>query len=282
MIAAENRGGMAAISDAFTRARHAGRAAFIPYITAGDPDLDTSRRIAGALQRGGADLLELGVPYSDPVADGVTNQRAAERALRAGVTLSSVLDLSAELAGRSAPPIILFTYYNPIHRIGLQEFARRAAAAGVSGVLVTDLPHEESADLQAALQNGDIALIQLLSPTSSDDRMARIARAARGFIYMIARTGVTGERHDLADDLAGSVQRARSVCGRIPIAVGFGISRPDQVATVSGYADGVVVGSALVRLIEEHGRAPDLEDRVEQFCRAMTDRAAPGRGAPDG
>jgi len=271
-----------AIVDAFTRARDAGRTAFIPYITAGDPDLETSRRIVAALQRGGADLVELGVPFSDPIADGVINQRAAERALGAGVTMRSVLDLAAELAGRSAPPLILFSYYNPIYHIGLREFALRAAGSGVSGVLVTDLPIEESADLQAALEHEDVALIQLLSPTSSDERVARITRMARGFIYLIARTGVTGVRTDLAADLADSVQRVRRVAGKIPVAVGFGISRPDQVAAVSGYADGVIVGSALVRLIEEHGRAPDLEERIERFCREMTARVEPGGDAPGG
>ncbi len=264
--------GLSAIEAAFTRAHDAGRAAFIPYVTAGDPDLETSRGIIAALQRGGADLIELGVPFSDPIADGPINQRAAERALRAGVTLKSVLDLSARLAGAQFPPLILFTYYNPLHRMGLREFARRAAGAGVSGVLVTDLPVEEAAELQSALLDEDLGLIHLLSPTSSAERMVRIAREARGFIYLISRTGVTGVRRELPSDLTDSLKRVRSVAGKTPVVVGFGISRPEQVRTVSRHADGVVVGSALVRLIEEFGRAPDLEDRVERLCRELTDR----------
>ena len=276
------RSGAGALEAAFGRARAAGRLAFIPYITAGDPDLDTSARIVAALQRGGADLIELGVPFSDPIADGAINQRAAERALRAGVTLRAVLDLAGRLAGQGAPPLVLFTYYNPIHRIGLREFARRAAGSGVSGVLVTDLPLEESEDLQAALQQEDVGLIHLLSPTSSDERMARIGRVARGFIYLIARTGVTGARSDLADGLADCVRRVRSAAGETPVAVGFGIGHADQVRALTGCADGVVVGSALVRLIEQCGGEPDLERRIERFCRELTGRPVPPDDASGG
>jgi tryptophan synthase alpha chain len=274
--------GVGALKTAFARARAAGRPAFISYITAGDPDLDTSARIVGALQRGGADLIELGVPFSDPIADGEINQRAAGRALRAGVTLRSVLDLAGRLAGQGVPPLILFTYYNPIHRIGLREFARRAAGSGVSGVLVTDLPLEESDDLETALQQEEIGLIHLLSPTSSDERLARVGRVARGFIYLIARTGVTGVRSDLAAGLTDCVRRVRSAAGGTPVAVGFGIGHADQVRALAGCADGVVVGSALVRLIEQFGGEPDLERRIEVFCRELTGRQAPPGDASGG
>jgi tryptophan synthase alpha chain len=259
------------IAAAFARARNERRPALIPYLVAGDPDLATTRSLVQALARGGADLVELGVPFSDPIADGPVNQRAAERALRNGVSLADVLALAAELAAEGAPPIVLFTYYNPIHRMGPEAFATEAQRARVSGVLVTDLPPEEAGDLRAALDAHDIDLIYLLSPTSGRDRVELIARAARGFLYFISRTGVTGVRQELPRELEEQVRAIRAVCP-LPIAVGFGISRAEQVRTVAGFADGVVVGSALVRLVEETANRAALPAAVEAFCRALAGR----------
>jgi tryptophan synthase alpha chain len=258
------------IAAAFAAAKAAGRPALVPYVTAGDPDLETTRRIVGALARGGADVIELGVPFSDPIADGPVNQRAAERALRQGVGLRAVLDLAAGLRRAGAPPIVLFTYYNPIHRMGAGQFAAAAAAAGADGVLVTDLPPEEADELDAALLAAGVDLIFLASPTSTAERVAAIVARARGFLYFISRTGTTGAREDLPADLETQVRAAaRAAGGRLPIAVGFGISDPAQVRRVAGFADGVVVGSALVGLIEAHGAAPGLEETVERFCRGL-------------
>ncbi len=262
---------MSRIAAAFASARAEGRPALIPYVTAGDPSLAATRAIVAGLARGGADIVEIGVPFSDPIADGPVNQRAAERALKNGVTLRSVLDLVAGLRRDASPPIVLFTYYNPIHRMGLATFADEAGRAGVDGVLVTDLPPEEAGDLREALLRNSIDLIFLLSPTSSRDRVELVAREGRGFVYFISRTGVTGAREDLPADLAGQVRAARSVCP-LPVAVGFGISGPEQARAVAAFADGVVVGSALVRLIEETRDAAELPAKAEAFCRALAGR----------
>ena len=256
------------IARAFAAARRQGRCALIPYVTAGDPDLARTRSIARALALAGADLLEIGVPFSDPIADGPVNQRAAERALRKGVTLRSCLDLAAHLRADGGPPVVLFTYYNPIHRMGLEPFARAAGASGVDGVLVTDLPPEEAGDLRGALRASGVDLIFLLSPVSSGERVALVCREASGFIYFISRTGVTGAHEDVPEGLAAQVRAARQTSG-LPVAVGFGISQPGQAAAIAAFADGIVVGSALVRLIEEGAGSPDLEMRIEKFCRAL-------------
>ncbi|MCZ6695951.1 MAG: tryptophan synthase subunit alpha [Acidobacteria bacterium] len=257
------------IRAAFERAHADGRPAIIPYIAAGDPDLVATRSIVGALQRGGADIVEIGVPFSDPIADGPVIQRAVERALKKGVSLRSVLDLCARLTEDDAPPMVLFTYYNPIHRMGTREFAQAAAHAGVDGVLVTDLPDEEADDLDVALLETGIDLIVLLAPTSTRERIERASGRARGFVYFISRTGVTGARESLPEGLEAHIRAIRESCS-LPIAVGFGISTGAQVREVAGFADGVVVGSALVRLIEEFSGAPDLAERVERFCRDLT------------
>ncbi len=257
------------IAAAFAKARVEGRTALIPYLTAGDPDLPTTTVVVRALARAGADVIEVGVPFSDPIADGPVNQRAAERALKNGVGLRSVLRWASGIAREEGiPPIVLFTYYNPIHRMGLDAFAVEAAAAGTSGVLVTDLPPEEAVELRTTLDPRGIDLIFLLSPTSARERVDLVVREGRGFLYFISRTGVTGERADLPADLEGQVRAARER-SHLPVAIGFGISRPEQVRAVAGFADGVVVGSALVRLIEETGASPELPARVEAFCRAL-------------
>ncbi|MFQ5877613.1 MAG: tryptophan synthase subunit alpha [Acidobacteriota bacterium] len=264
-------GAGARLAAAFARATAEGRPALIPYITAGDPDLESTADLVRALARGGADVVELGVPFSDPIADGPVNQRAAERALRNGVSLRSVLAVAARLRREGTPPIVLFTYYNPIHRMGLEAFARAAAEAGVDGVLVTDLPPEEAGDLQAHLEPAGVALIFLLAPTSTPERVETACRRGRGFLYFISRTGVTGARDELPRELEEQVGavRARS---RLPVAVGFGISSREQVRAVSRFADGAVVGSALVGLVERAGPAPDRAARVEAFCRELSGR----------
>lgn len=267
-MTASSVSGAGRVAGAFAAARADGRCALIPYITAGDPDLDRTRSIVRALGRAGADLVEIGVPFSDPIADGPVNQRAAERALRNGVTLRTCLDLAADLRTQGIPPVVLFTYYNPIHRMDPERFARAAAEAGVDGVLVTDLPPEEAEILRSALRAGGVDSIFLLSPTSSRRRIELVCRSASGFVYLISRTGVTGVREDVPEELGGLVQAVRQATG-LPIAVGFGIGHPRQAATIAAYADGIVVGSALVRLIEEHAASPALEGRVEEFCSAL-------------
>ncbi len=262
------RGSSGRIAAAFARARSEGRLALVPYVTAGDPDLAGTHAIVQALGRSGADIVEIGVPFSDPIADGPVNQRSAERALRQGVTLRGTLTLAADLHRDGAPPLVLFTYYNPIHRMGLEAFAEAARAAGLDGVLVTDLPPEEAGDLRGVLEPAGIDLIFLLSPTSTRERIELVARQGRGFVYFITRTGVTGVRDDLPADLEAQVRAVRSACA-LPIAVGFGISSPGQVRTVAAFADGVVVGSALVGLIEASAGAKDLPARVEAFCRTL-------------
>ncbi len=225
--------------------------AFIAFITAGDPSLGRTVEIAIDLQRGGVDVLELGVPFSDPLADGPVIQRASERALRAGTTLASVLDCARRIRERSELPIVLFSYLNPLLRHGLERLAREARGAGVDGVLVTDMPPEEAGGWLAVARGADLDTIFLASPTSPDERLRRIAEASRGFVYAISRTGVTGEREALSSDAAPLVARLKALT-REPVALGFGISTPEQVRAAAAVADGVVVGSALVRFLEEH------------------------------
>jgi len=253
------------IERAFKRAGRRRRAAFVPYITAGDPSLDRSLDVALALERAGADVLELGVPFSDPIADGPTNQRAAERALTAGTTLTGVLELVHELRAASDVAIVLFTYANPVVRFGIERFAEHAAAAGVDGVLFTDVPAEEMPRFRGALRSARLDPIMLVTPTSDRARMKAAARLGCGFLYLVSRTGVTGARGDLDDELAGNVEAARRA-SKLPVAVGFGISSPAQVAQVAAIADGVVVGSAIVNQIADEGDTDRLASRVEAFA----------------
>ena len=235
------------------------------YVTAGDPTAALSTDIVCALDRGGADVIEIGVPFSDPIADGPAIQRASERALRAGATLSSTLDLVAAVRARVRAPIVLFTYVNPVLRMGVDRFVARAADAGVDGVLLLDLPIEESADMHAALDSRGIDQIFLVSPTTTDARLATAARLGRGFLYAISRLGVTGARATVAESAAPLVTRIRQASA-LPIALGFGISRPEHVAGVCAFADAAVVGSAIVQVITDAvnaGRPPAAD--VEKF-----------------
>lgn len=256
------------ISDAFMRLRSEGRRGFIPFITAGDPDLETTRALVVALARAGASVIELGVPFSDPVADGPTIQRSSERALRRGVGLSDVLAVIADARRETDVPVVLFGYFNPVLQFGVERFADEAARAGADGVLVTDLVPEESADFNAALARRGLDQIFLVAPTTSDARLRSIAARASGFVYAVSRAGVTGARTDLSLEAARLVARVREVSD-LPVAVGFGISTAAHVAEVWIYADAAVVGSALVAEIEKHEGRADLVARVGDFARSL-------------
>lgn len=261
---------MSRIGDAFTTARKANRAAFIAYFTAGDPHLGRTPEIAVALRRGGADVLEIGVPFSDPIADGPTNQRAAERALAAGTGLSGVLEAVREIRATEDIPVVLFTYSNPVLRYGVERFADDAVAAGVDGVLFTDVPAEELGRFGPILSGRGIDPILLVTPTSGRDRVKAAARQGGGFLYLVSRTGVTGAQRSLEAELGDHVKMARKL-SKLPVAVGFGISTPSQVAQVAKLADGVVVGSAIVEQIARVGDRDALAEVVQRFVTPLAE-----------
>jgi tryptophan synthase alpha chain len=261
---------MSRIRDAFRAADREKRAAFIPFVTAGDPNLARTVDIARALERAGADILELGVPFSDPMADGPTNQRAAERALDAKTTLSGVLATVEVLRKDVGLPIVLFTYANPVIRYGLEAFAEDASSAGVDGVLFTDVPAEEMAPFETVLGPAGLDLIMLVTPTSGRKRMKAAAQFGDGFLYLVSRTGVTGARQDIDAQLNSNIKLARKA-SRLPVAVGFGISTPEQVARVAARADGVVVGSAIVSRIGALADCDELADEIERFATTLAD-----------
>jgi tryptophan synthase alpha chain len=238
------------ISKRFAALRESGELGIVAYITAGDPTLEATHKFVLALAGAGADVIELGIPFSDPLADGPTIQRASERALKAGTTLAQVIDLVRQIRKSSEVPIVLFGYYNPVLQLGLEKFASTAATAGADGVLITDLTPEEAHDYRQVLAAHHLDTIFLGAPTSTDDRLAKIASASSGFLYLISRTGVTGAKDALPDDLPALLRRARNVT-QLPIAVGFGISLPGHVSVLGGLADAAVVGSALVSEIEK-------------------------------
>ena len=257
---------MSRIDAAFRELRADRRTGLVTYVTAGDPDLERSREILVRLDRAGADVLEVGVPFSDPLADGPVIQRATERAIAAGTTLDRVLRMIADVRSLVQAPLVIFSYANPILRMGVERFVERAKDAGVDGVLTLDVPPEESEDLRAAFYRARIDTIFLLSPTTGIDRIRRASALGTGFLYGISRLGVTGARQEVA-------QSARELAGRIraetamPLALGFGLSRPEHVRAVGEYADAAVVGSALVQVIAEHGQSPALLDEVERYVR---------------
>ena len=269
---------MTAIDRAFRRCRDERRAAFIPFLMAGDPDLPTTERLMGALAAGGADLIELGVPFSDPIADGPVNQAAATRALAAGTTVSGILELVARNRDRLGVPIVLFTYFNPLHARGVERFAEQAAASGVDGVLCVDLPPEEAAaSYIPALAAQGVDTIFLIAPTSDRDRVERIAAASTGFVYYVSRTGVTGERRALAAELAPEIKRLRRRV-RLPLAVGFGISTPEQVAAVGDLADGVVVGAPWCGWSGSWGATPSCRRSWKRGCATWRRPSTPASG----
>ena len=238
------------ISKRFAELRATGELGIVAFITAGDPSLDATHRFVLALADAGADVIELGVPFSDPLADGPTIQRASERALKAGATLAGILDLVKQVREVSQVPLVLFSYYNPVFQMGLEKFAAAASSAGVDGVLITDLTPEESEEYRRILVAHHLDTIFLGAPTSTDERLVKIAACSSGFLYLISRTGVTGAKDALPDDLPTLVRRVRRVT-ELPIAVGFGISLPGHVSVLGGLADAAVVGSALVSEIEK-------------------------------
>ncbi len=251
---------MTRIGDRFCALHAEGRKAFVGFVTAGDPSLERTADVALALERGGVDVLELGVPFSDPLADGPVIQRASERALARGTTLAGVLQVVRRIRQRSALPLVLFSYANPLLRFGLARLAGEARDAGVDGVLVTDLPPEEADEWLGIARQSGLDTVFLAAPTSPDERLTRVAAASSGFVYAISRTGVTGERDALSDDAGPLVARIKALTGA-PVVLGFGLSRPEQVAAAAAVADGVVVGSALVRFLEQHPDG-DVEEQV--------------------
>jgi len=260
---------MSRLSAVFERLKAQKRAGLITYVTAGDPDLPRSARVLEALARAGADVIEVGVPFSDPIADGPAIQRASERALAAGGGLGATLDLVAGGRANGRPPIVLFTYVNPVLKMGLDTFARRAADAGVDGVLLLDLPIEEASAARGVLDGHGLDLIFLVSPTTTDARLAEAARLGRGFLYAISRLGVTGARDRVAASAGPLVARVRAATG-LPVALGFGISTRAHVVEVSRFADAAVVGSALVQVIGDTAAAGgDVPVRVEAFVRGL-------------
>jgi tryptophan synthase alpha chain len=241
---------MSRIGERFRRLREQGRKGFVAFVTAGDPSLDRTVEIAREMEKAGVDVLELGVPFSDPLADGPIIQRSSERALARGVTLARVLEAVRRIRKTSELPLLLFSYFNPLLRFGLPALAREATAAGIDGVLVTDLPPEEADGWLEAARGAGLDTVFLAAPTSPDERLRRVAGASRGFVYAISRTGVTGERDALSDDARPLLARIKALTPE-PVALGFGISSPEQVAAAAAVADAVVVGSALVRFLEE-------------------------------
>jgi len=261
---------MSRIKDAFARARAQNRAAFIAYLCAGDPDFDTSLSACRAVVSSGADILELGVPFSDPLADGLTNQLAAHRALEAGMTAARVFELVRRIRESSDTPIVFYTYYNLVFSNGVENYIRAARAAGVDGMLILDLPPEEAGEAEAACAASGVETVCIVAPTTPDSRLPRIAAAATGFIYYVSREGVTGVRERLAAGIPESVARIRAHSG-LPVAVGFGISTRAQVSQVAAFADGVVVGSALVNVVRDGlgaraGIGPALSRKVSDLA----------------
>ena len=252
------------IDNCFARLRTERRKGFIPYICAGDPSFEKTVDLAVALEKAGADILELGVPFSDPLADGIVNQLAAQRALEAGATVHGVLECVRQIRQRSQVPIVLYTYMNPIFRFGFAEFHREAEAVGVDGLLILDLPPDEEIDFKSEA----LFHIRLVAPTTPTERLTKICAQARGFIYYVSREGVTGARTDMASSLADRVAEIRGVTS-LPIAVGFGISNAEQARETARHADAVVIGSAIVREIAEHAQSPDLLERIVDLVRPL-------------
>lgn len=265
---------MTRIGCLFDRLKRENRKALIAYLTAGDPNPDRTPALVAALERGGADLIELGVPFSDPIADGPVIQRAGQRALKAGTSLHSVLEIARRIRTTSEVPLLLFTYLNPVVRYGLERLAADAAAAGIDGCLLTDASVEEAEAYAAAMHRHNLDTVFLAAPTSTERRLELVARYSTGFIYLVSRTGVTGVQDSLSASVAPLIRNMRAVTN-LPLAVGFGVSRAEHVAELGRHVEGVVVGSAIVRVIEQKN-GPDLERHLEDFARSLK----AGFGAP--
>ena len=246
----------------------AGQKGLVVYIGAGDPDLETTRRLAVEFDRAGADVVELGIPFSDPLADGLVNQLAAQRGLASGTTPPKVLETIRTIRNESQVPIVLYVYYNLIHRVGMADFVSQCAACGVDGLLVLDLPPEEANTYEAEMRRAGLCAIWLVAPTTPEERVSQIVRRGSGFIYYVSREGVTGMQAQISDTIGGMVAKIRSHT-TLPIAVGFGVSNPDQARTVAFSADAAVVGSAIVDRIARGGRSPDMVKEVADFVRSL-------------
>lgn len=260
------------IDTTFARLKSESKAAFIAYVSAGDPDMPKSFEVIRALERAGADIIELGVPFSDPMADGIVNQMAAHRALEAGATTIKVLELIREFRKESETPIVLFTYLNPIYTYGFVKFHKDAAAAGADGILLLDLPPDEAGKNAEMTETGDLLHIRLIAPTTPAERLPELAKSSEGFIYYVSRAGVTGAQTSLSDNIAENVAAIKAHTD-LPVAVGFGISTPEQSAEVAKAAEGVVVGSAIVKQVEAYGASGDLGDKIEAFVKPLVDGA---------
>ena len=258
------------IDTLFARLKSEAKPAMIAYITGGDPKLSTSAKVALEMEKAGVDLLELGIPFSDPLADGATIQMAAGRALAAGASVPGILDLVREIRKTSQIPIVLFAYLNPVYIYGFEKFQQDAAAAGADGLLLLDLPPQEAARNSELASTHGLKSIRLIAPTTPPERLKEITDSAEGFIYYVSREGVTGEQTSLSTDIAERVAAIRALT-KVPVAVGFGISNPEQAATVAGLADGVVVGSAIVRQIAEIGDTPELPAKIADFVRPIAE-----------
>jgi tryptophan synthase alpha chain len=258
------------IVEKFAQLKRDRKKGFIVYIGAGDPNLDATRQLALAFDKAGVDVLELGVPFSDPLADGLVNQLAAQRGLESGTTPPKLLETIAAIRKQSQIPIVLYIYFNLIHRVGQEKFIADAAKAGVDGLLVLDLPPEESDNYEALMKKAGLCHIYLVAPTTPEDRMELIVKRGSGFIYYISREGVTGMQSKVASNLASRVAKIRAHT-KLPIAVGFGISNPTQAKAVASEADGCVVGSAVVNQIAENGKSPELVAKVGAFAKSLAD-----------
>jgi len=258
------------IDQVFARLKEENRAAFIPYLSAGDPDLDQTLDILHALDRAGSDLIEIGVPFSDPLADGLVNQQAACRALESGTTVKGVMDLIRRYRETSETPIVLYTYLNPAVTYGYEKFHEDMAAAGADGILPLDLPPDEAAQHQDLLAAKGLHQIRLVAPTTPPERRIQIAEGAQGFLYFVSRVGVTGAATEFDTSISQEIEELRSMA-KVPVAVGFGIGTPEQAAAVAKLADGVVVGSALVKVIAEHGPSGQAATKAEQFVRPIAE-----------
>lgn len=268
--------GLNRIDKAFEKARSENRAAMIFFLTAGHPTAEATVEAVEALAEAGADVIELGIPFSDPIADGPTIQHASQVALEGGMTVRGVLDLVRRIRERSDVPLVLFSGYNPIFHFGEAKFGAGAAEAGADGVLVPDLPPEEATDLIEICRSRELKIVFLAAPTTTPERLREIAAHSTGFLYYISLRGITGARAALPEDLKEKVQAVKRTV-ELPVAVGFGISAPEHAREVAAVADGVVVGSALVRLIDEHGRGPELKSRVKEFARGLVEAVAQAR-----
>ena len=258
------------IVERFAKLKRDNKKAFVVYIGAGDPHLEATRQLALAFDKAGVDVLELGVPFSDPLADGLVNQLAAQRGLESGTTPPKLLETIASIRRDSQVPIVLYIYFNIIHRVGMERFITDAAKAGVDGLLVLDLPPEESDNYEAQMAKAGLCNIYLIAPTTPEERMEKIVKRAAGFIYYISREGVTGMQTKVASNLAEQVAKIRAHTS-LPIAVGFGVSNPEQAKAVANEADGCVVGSAIVNQIATHGKSPELVTKLSTFVKAMAD-----------